>query len=329
MKPQNICLDILKGYMLEDCDYVNIVRYVNVKYNVSVSEFANLFECSRPTLYKYLSYSTYQLPLHFLIRFARIYEVSTFDEVILIEGRIQALEQSIPSILETLSEQGRTVYIPKDIRKQYEIIQDETNVSVYVKERLSLEKKWKLAIEALNDNNGYTQGIAKDFASILRLNTQSFNRSLISQLARFKENDQHLIDLLIGYWNDRGDTGIYGTFHRDKHKIQDQISNIMKQKRNSMSINPNAFSIEPSWYLGFRVRRVEEFNPHFQKYPLEQCKVVAINITAHWSLTVRDSTRIIDQIKHFFGEMVEIAWGISSTESSVIQIDIFGIVEKQ
>ena len=340
MENKIIFIDFFKGKKVENkilnnenCEFFNFIDYAIKKYNLKIVDIAKILDVTRQTIYKYNSndYKTEDLPKILKRSIASVYEVSTFEDALMLEFNTLAKEEYIKEIERSFVEHKSLDLIPKTHKKNYNFKVDNNNLKIDLKEEFLHANKWHSFLTKTKEVEKLTESDANLDNLILHLtkNDNNYNKELIKLLQRFKNNDESLLNTLEDLLDNNQNSGEYGLFIAEKEKIQRKLELIVDSKNAIVSIDKEDIPLTPKYYLEFDVKNVNEFNPRFETYFSEKINHLVVNITANNSLNLGEIDYIIGMLSKKLSVDTIVYGFINDIQSSKIKIELFLSIIKE
>lgn len=205
------------GDTYEKYRFVNFLKYVSERYDVSVVDLANILDVTRQTLYNYFKNSTKDLPIKIKNRICEIYGALDFEEVLEKEKKVEIATYNEKPHLEELARisgsgidpsyvDGFEVYTLTPIGTSTQDLYEVRKIDKY-----RFLKLWRSEQRTINKKSiGDTtttgiNGIPKEFKVFLDRHSQEYGKLLIKLLnENVKEDDVEFLSYIKKY-NTKGD----------------------------------------------------------------------------------------------------------------------------
>lgn len=341
MENKKISIDIIKdkvayrsvwGTFQGVLEFHNFLKYVNLKYKISVVDLAKIFEVERQTIYNYFLLSTEKLPQKVIKRITNIYEVFTFDEVLKKELDVQSVEDDIPFI-EMQVQKGKSII---DISEIYDKIftfdvMDKPWRKIVFKREYDFYFMWNEAAKYSYLNNFAIENnpFYLNLKEYLAKNSKAFNESLFSLLSCVKQDDKQFLRVISKYIENqrRYSHSINGGIVSETEEmINENIDRILSLKNSVISLDNEDFNIDKKIYfhVKYPVKKLKDFEMSINYDIIEKASILLLNITTNKDILLSELEIVLKEIRLGTNSDMEIIYGYSIDDSiSDITIDIF------
>jgi len=313
-------------------EYCNILKYVNLKYKISVVDLAKVFEVERQTIYNYFSLLSKDLPQKIINKICSIYETFTFNEVIQKELDVQKVEDDISFIVKQ-TQNGASI---DNITEKYDKIftfdaPDDPLRRVVYKKGYDFYRMWHEAVRYAHlssfkfENSPYY----KNLMGFLSNNSNDYNKTLFRYMSKIKANDKQFLGIVSDYIeitiNDEKknyNVSISSTLHM----INDNINRILSIKDGLIQLTKSDFQKagDVFFHVKYRIKKMNDFIFDIEENKTRQAKIVLLNITSNKDMALFDVAAILKELRSNFDSSLEVVYGHNIDKNiSGILIDLF------
>lgn len=337
MNSVNISIDALENQESKDMPtnsnhdvvtYYNFLKYVNIKYKMSVVDLARIFEVERQTIYNYFSNHTNKLPNKVKRKVAAIYGAFTFEDALKKEKKVIDIESKYKLANKVLTTNEESI-IDNDLLSQiYSIKYDRNNViKVVLKNEFDFVRHWGIALHnATNASNIENELYTNSFKKIVSKNSIRYTQKLFDLLAEFDSNDTCLLDLIANEIKKKNEHGRYiGEVSHSKESIEQNILRVVSQNNSVIKLDYQDFdSIGKVYYHSkYYVQKATDSKIFIESEYANKAKEIILNITSNNSISIKDLSIIFDEVRSNFDDVdITFGSGVDDTNDGII-IDIF------
>ncbi len=313
-------------------EFHNFLKYVNLKYKVSVVDLAKIFEVKRQTVYNYFLLSTEKLPQKVMKRIVNIYEVLTFDDVLQKELDVQKVEEDIP-FLEMQVQKGKSLFEISEIYDKvftFDVI-DKPWRKIVFKREYDFYFMWSQAARYayLNsfsiENNPYFLNLKEYLAK----NSKRYNETLFGLLSCMKQDDKQFLRVILKYIESQKtniDSSHVEIMSETQEEIIKNIDRILSLKNSIISLDKEDFEKDKNIYfhVKYSIKKLKDFKMSINYDVISKASCLLLNITTNRDVLLSELEIVLKEIRLSIDLDTDIIYGYNIDSSiNEILVDIF------